>query len=159
MASITKIEGANGRISYRIVVSNGRDAQYRQIRHIKTFTPPPSWGEKRAEKEAQKVAVQFEEEVRQGFQLDNRQTFTQYAEYYIDLRERNGLKHNTVLIYRHMMRKVEPHIGNMKLSDIRPQHLNNMYKHLSNDGMRLEGAKATSKGKSIGQNKSRPADA
>ena len=147
MASITKIEGANGRVSYRIVVSNGRDAQYRQIRHIKTFTPPPSWGEKRAEKEAQKVAVQFEEEVRQGFQLDNRQTFTQYAEYYIDLRERNGLKHNTVLIYRHMMRKVEPHIGNMKLSDIRPQHLNNMYKHLSNDGMRLEGAKATSKGK------------
>ena len=72
MANIRKMVGVDGRISYKITVSHGRDAQYRQLRHYKTFTPPPGWSEKRAEKEAQKVALQFEEEVRQGFQLDNR---------------------------------------------------------------------------------------
>ena len=145
MANIRKVTGADGRISYKITVSHGRDAQYRQMRHYKTYTPPPTWSEKRAEKEAQKIAMQFEEEVRQGFQLDNRQQFEQYAQYYIELRERTGLKHSTVILYRKMLTMVKPHIGGLKLADIRPQHLNNMYKHLSGDKMRLEGAKAKSK--------------
>ena len=130
MANIRKIVGVDGRISYKITVSHGRDAQYRQLRHYKTFTPPPGWSEKRAEKEVQKVALQFEEEVRQGFQLDNRQLFTQYARYYIDLRESGGAKHNTILLYRHLLNMVDPHIGGLKLADIRPQHLNNLYKRL-----------------------------
>lgn len=146
MANIRKIVGVDGRISYKITVSHGRDAQYRQLRHYKTFTPPPGWSEKRAEKEVQKVALQFEEEVRQGFQLDNRQLFTQYARYYIDLRESGGAKHNTILLYRHLLNMVDPHIGGLKLADIRPQHLNNLYKRLQTEEMRLEGAKATDKG-------------
>lgn len=147
MASIKKITGSEGRISYKITVSHGRDAKYRQLRHYKTFTPPPGWSEKRAEKEAQKVALQFEEEVRQGFQLDNRQLFAQYARYYIDLRESSGAKHNTILLYRHLLNMVDPHIGGLKLADIRPQHLNNLYKRLQTEEMRQEGAKAVSKGK------------
>ena len=47
MANIRKMVGVDGRISYKITVSHGRDAQYKQIRHFKTFTPPPGWSEKR----------------------------------------------------------------------------------------------------------------
>jgi integrase len=48
--------------------------------------------EKRAEKEAQRAAVQFETEITQGFQLDNRQTFEEYAGYVLDLKRQSGLK-------------------------------------------------------------------
>ena len=37
MASIKKIIGVDGRISYKITVSHDRDAQYGQLRHNKTF--------------------------------------------------------------------------------------------------------------------------
>ena len=38
------------------------------------------------EKEAQRVAVEFEKEIEQGYQTDKRQTFHDYALYVIDLK-------------------------------------------------------------------------
>ena len=86
------------------------------------------------EKEVQRVAVEFEKEIEQGFQTDNRQTFHDYALYVIDLKERNGAKHNTIRSYRDILRRVDPAIGGLKLADIRPQHLNRLYKSLQSRG-------------------------
>ena len=71
MANIKRIEGKTG-VSYKITVTRGRDSSGKQIRHYKTWVPPVGMSEKRAEKEALRLAVQFEEEIAQGFQLDNR---------------------------------------------------------------------------------------
>jgi len=144
MANIKRIEGKTG-ISYKITVTRGRDHTGKQIRHYMTWTPPQGMGEKRAEREAQKAAVQFETQIEQGFQLDNRQTFSQYAAYVIDLKEQGGTKHNTIRFYRDILKRAAPAIGSMKLTEIRPQHLNKLYKALQSPDERLQGIKAVGK--------------
>ena len=65
MATIEKRVGRRS-VSYRITVSDGYDGNYKKIRHRKTWRVPDGWSEKRAEKEVQKVALEFEQKIRQG---------------------------------------------------------------------------------------------
>ena len=62
MASIEKRTGKRG-TSYRITVTVGRDASGKMLKHFKTYTPPETWSEAKAEREAQRQAALFEEEV------------------------------------------------------------------------------------------------
>lgn len=133
MASIRKIEGKGG-VSYKITVSMGRDAQDKQIRHFKTWKPDRPMTARQMEKEVQRVALEFEREITQGFQADNRQTFEQYAQYVIGLKERQGNKPQTMANDGRILIRVNEYIGHMKLKDIRPQHLNDLYKKLSEPG-------------------------
>ena len=135
MATIERKEGKRG-VSYLITVHCGYDLHYRKIRHYKTWRVPEGWSEKRAEREAQKIAVEFEQKIQQGFLIDNKQTFAEYATYVIDLKERTGVKHSTIQSYRYLMGRIVPVIGYMRLTDIRPQHLNNFYKMLMEKGVR-----------------------
>ncbi len=48
------------------------------------------------EKALNRFTVQFEEQCAKGYKLDNKQTFAEYAEYVIQLKERSGVKHNTI---------------------------------------------------------------
>lgn len=144
MANIKRINGKTG-TSYKITVTRGRDSTGKQMRHYKTWTPPQGMGEKRAEKEVQKIAAQFETEIEQGFQTDNRQSFHNYALYVIDLKERNGAKHNTIRSYRDILGRVDQFLGGMKLVEIRPQHLNKLYKALQAPDMRQDGTRAVCK--------------
>ena len=95
MASIKKIEGKGG-VSYKITVSMGRDARDRQIRHYKTWKPDKPMTARQMEKDVRRIAYEFERDLQIGFQADNRQTFEQYAEYVIDLKERGGAAKNTI---------------------------------------------------------------
>lgn len=144
MANIRKIEGKTG-TSYKITVAKGRDSSGKQIRHFKTWKPDRPMTARQMEKEVQRVAVEFEKEIDQGYQTDNRQTFYDYALYVIDLKERNGAKHNTIRSYRDILRRVNPAIGALRITDIRPQHLNQLYKSLQSPEERLEGVKAVGK--------------
>lgn len=135
MASIKRIEGKGG-VSYKITVSMGRDAKDRQIRHYKTWKPDRPMTDRQMEKAVQKVAYEFEHNLQVGFQVDNRQTFEQYAYYVIDLKERQGAASNTIHVYKMFMQRISPMIGNMKIMSIRPQHLNNLYKELGKVGGR-----------------------
>lgn len=150
MANIKRIEEKTG-VSYKITVAKGRDSNGKQIRHYTTWTPPQGMGEKRAEKEVQKVALQFETQIEQGFQLDNRQTFLEYARYVIGLKEQGGAKHNTILEYRHLLSRLESTLGRMKLTEIRPQHLNRLYKDLQAPNVRTGEVKARGKGNLAGK--------
>lgn len=144
MATIQRIEGKNS-VSYKITVHCGYDQEYRKIRHYKTWRVPDGWSVKRADKEAQKIALEFEQSLSQGYLLDNRQTFREYAEYVIDLKEQAGLKHNTVRLYRFLLERITPTIGHMKLVDIRPQHLNALYQSLQQKGVRYTSRKVHTK--------------
>ena len=144
MATIKRIDGKTG-IAYKITVTNGRDDCGKQLRHFKTWRPPDGMSEKRAEKEVQKVAFDFQRKIEQGFEIDNRQTFSQYADYVLALKESNGAKHNTIREYRYLMERIRKStIGSMKLVDIRPQHLNQFYQSLQK-AARLDGTKARGK--------------
>lgn len=150
MPNIKRIDGKTG-TSYKITVTRGRDSSGKQLRHYMTWTPPPGMGEKRAEREVQKAAFEFERQIQQGFELDNRQTFEQYARYVIDLKEQAGAKHNTLLEYRHLLTRIVPAFGSMRLTDIRPQHLNRFYKDLQAPNMRTAEIKARGNGRLAGK--------
>ncbi|MBP3411939.1 MAG: tyrosine-type recombinase/integrase [Oscillospiraceae bacterium] len=144
MASIQRIDGKTG-VSFKITVTNGVDITGKQVRHFRTWRPEHSMTERQMQKAVQKAALDFEREIEQGYAVDERQTFAQYAEYVLSLKERTGTKHKTVYEYRRLTERLYPAIGHIKLSDLRPQHLNSLYKSLSATGVRKDGQKATSK--------------
>lgn len=144
MAQIERRQGKKG-VSYLLTVNGGKDASGKQIRHRKTYTPPQTWSEARQKREAQKEASKFEEGIRRGFVLDNRQTFAQYAEYAIGLKRRSGVRESTLERYEDLLCRINPEIGHLKLADIRPAHLNNLYGKLAKEGIRKKEALATVK--------------
>lgn len=144
MASITRIDGKTG-TSFRIVVAKGRDLNGKQIRYIKTWKPDSKMTERQMQKAVERFAMEFEQSIELGYQADNRQSFSEYARYVIDLKERSGLKHRTVFLYRKLLERCDQAIGHMKLTDIRPSHLNSFYQNLTEDGIRKSGHKATAK--------------
>ena len=133
MASIKKIEGKTG-TSFKITVTRGRDSNGKQIRHFKTWTPDHPMTARQMEKEAQRVAFEFERDIELGFQADNRQTFNEYAKYVIEVKKIAGISGRTADSYQWILDKLSNEIGYMKLSEIRPQHLNALYKKLSEPG-------------------------
>ena len=145
MPNVKKIAGKNG-FSYKITVSLGRDQAGKQLRHFKTYTPPPEMKEARADKEAARIALQFEEELRQGYQPDNRMTFQEYADYFMNLKQKTGLKRSTYERYLLLLRRINAGIGHMKLSNIHPHHLNKLYENLMEDDIRLQSSLAYAKG-------------
>lgn len=133
MASIRKIEGKGG-VSYKITVAVGRDDVGKQIRHYKTWRPDPDMSTRQIERELQRVAVEFEQDILGGFQVDNRQTFEEFAEYVYMLREQRGDKPQTLERVKRQTARINEHIGHMKLTAITPRQLNTLYKKLSEPG-------------------------
>jgi len=144
MASIERREGKNG-ISYRIVVFQGRDMNGKLVRNTMTWAPAPGMTEKKMEKEVQRIAFEFEQAIAQGYQVDDKQTFSEYARYVIDLKEQSGVKHRTVVQYKKLVERCDLAIGHMKLTEIRPKHLNSFYKNLKEEGLRKGTEKAVAK--------------
>lgn len=142
MASIERREGKNG-ISYRIIVFQGRDINGKQVRCTKTWIPAPGMTEKKMEKEVRRIAFEFEQAIEQGYQVDDKQTFSEYARYVIDLKEQSGIKHRTIFQYKKLLERCDIAIGHMKLTEIRPQHLNSFYKNLKEEGVRKSSERAT----------------
>ena len=64
----------------------------------------------------------------------SRQKFAPYCDYVIDLKEKTGIKHSTIVRYKELTRIIYPAIGHMKLKDIRPDHLNSLYTQLAQPG-------------------------
>lgn len=144
MATIEKITGKRGD-SYRITVSGGFDTQGRRIRHRMNFKPSPGMTARQTEKAVQRAAADFERSVEQGYTLDNRQTFAQYADYALELKERAGIRSTTLDRYRELLERINAAIGHIKLVDLRPQHLNAFYKNLSEPGLRSGGGSAVAR--------------
>lgn len=134
MANIKRVDGKTG-ISYKITVTYGRDMSGKQIRHYKTWRPDAKMTERQMEKEIQRLAIEFEQQIKKGFLLDEKQTFSEYAEYFIELKIREGRKRATIASYKDLLSRINLAIGHLKLSDIRPQHLNSFYSNLAEEGI------------------------
>lgn len=144
MATIEKYSGKDG-LTYRITVYAGFDTQGKRIRHRMNYKPTPGMTPRQIEKAAQKAAMDFERSIEQGFALDNRQTFAEYADYVLDLKQRTGTKARTLDRYQDMMVRINQAIGHIRLADLRPQHLNSFYKNLAEPGIRIGSGSATAK--------------
>lgn len=137
MASLREYRDKDGKlISYFIRVHKGRGADGTQLKpYTTTFNVEPTWSEKTARKRAEAFAANFEKEIKEGRVSDNRQTFSEYCEYVISLKENRGIKHSTIVRYRELTARIYPEIGHMRLTNIRPDILNNLYTKLSADGL------------------------
>ena len=144
MATTEKIPGKNGD-TYRITVYSGYDTSGKRIRHRTLWKPAPGMTPRQIEKAVQRAAVDFERSIEQGYSLDNKQTFAEYATYVLDLKERTGVRPTTLDRYRDLLERINTAIGHIKLSDLRPQHLNAFYKNLAEPGLRAGGGSATAK--------------
>lgn len=145
MASISKRTDKNGNvISYRVRVSRGYDAQGKQLKpYESTYKPEPGMTNKQIEKALNAFAVNFEQQCRAGLAADSKQKFAAYADYCMNLWETSGtLKVSTLSLYRYYLERINQGIGHLKLSDIRPQHLNQFYTQLMQDGIRQGNEKA-----------------
>lgn len=144
MASIKKIDGKTG-TSFRIVVTKGRDLNGKQIRYIKTWKPDGKMTERQMQKAVERFAMEFEQSIELGYQADNRQSFAEYATYFLELKEREGLKYRTIENYKLLLLRINQAIGHLKLSDIKPQHLNRFYGNLAEEGIRNAPNRAVAK--------------
>ena len=146
MANIEKRINKQGKVTrYRISVTEGVDRNGNPIRRRMTWTPEPGMTEKQIEKALQAAAVKFESDVMKGYRPDNHLTFAAYAEYVLQLKERTKTAARTVDRYRSMLPRINAAIGHIKLSQLRPQHLNELYENLGKIGVRIAGERAIPK--------------
>lgn len=136
MASLQERRDKSGKlISYSIRVHRGRGADGKQLKPwTATFDVKPTWSEKSARKKAEAFAATFEKECKEGTATDSRQKFEPYCQYVIELKEQRGLKHKTIISYKDMAARIAPHIGHIKLKDLRVDHLNTLYTLLAKEG-------------------------
>ena len=102
----------------------------------RTFTPPPGMTGKKLEKELQRQADAFEQEVHAGVLLDAsmkvddliERWFTEYAE--------KKLKPKTVYNYRRLVPRISAGLGQLKVCQVKPAHLMAFYSNLEEQGVR-----------------------
>lgn len=136
MANIQERRDKTGKlISYSVRVHRGRGPDGKQLKPwTATFDVSPTWTEKSTRKKAEAFAATFEKECREGITTDSRQKFGPYCEYVIKLKEERGAKHSTTSSYKDLAARITPAIGHIRLKDLRPDHLNDLYSTLAQDG-------------------------
>lgn len=97
MSNIRKRTNKDGVTTYQIRVFRGNAPDGTQLKpYTMTYKPREGMTEKQIAKELNKTATLFEEQCRKGFVATEHKTFAEYADYVIEVKEKNGLKHTTV---------------------------------------------------------------
>ena len=127
MANITKRNS-----SYLIRVSAGLDSSGKQRMKSMTWKPEQAYTPKQLEKELNKVAAAFEEKVKNGLESDNpKLTLAQFAPQYLAIKK-DTLSPVTYEKYRRTLeRLILPQLGHLKLNAVKPIHIQNFIKDLS----------------------------
>ncbi len=136
------IEKRNG--SYRITVSAGYDLQGKQIKKRMTWTPADSMTERQIEKELKRQAVLFEERCQNGQYIDSSIRFADFAEIWLSDYAEPQLRPSTVAGYKRELKRLNAHIGHIKLNKLQPHNINACYKAIEAEG-KLRPVKYTAK--------------
>lgn len=137
MASIEK----RSENSYRITVSAGYNSDGKQIKKQKTIKLDSKLTEKQKEKELERQAILFQEEVERGTYLDaDKLTFGQFTEKWLKDYAEPNLAPKTLYRYKELLdTRIIPALGHIKLSKLQPPHLTSFYNNLREDGIRTDG--------------------
>lgn len=127
MAYITKRND-----SYTIRVSCGRDVNGHKITRTLSWKPERPMTEKQIQKELNRVAVEFEEKVKSGLiGNDLRLTFADFVPQYLEI-IKPSLSPYTYQAYDRLLKKyIIPSLGHLKLSAIKPIHIQNFINELT----------------------------
>jgi len=143
MATVTKIDGKKG-ISYKFTAFCGYGKDSKQIRKFKTWKPDKSLTPKQADKEANRQAQLFEDNVNYGSTAyDGTIKFEIYAAKWL---ENAQIAPKTKERYISLLKRINEAIGNIKLQNIQAHHLEAFYKNLAEDGIKDKGRYAVACG-------------
>lgn len=136
MASI-KQRGA----SYLITVSLGRDVNGKKIFETVTYKPDANLTPKRKQKAVEAFAASFEEQCKNGLTLDGRKiTLREFIDRWKAERAAQELQASTMEKYQAVIDDfILPHLGHLKLTDIKPHSINSFFVLLTKDGARRDG--------------------
>ena len=144
MAYIEKRKNKKGELTaYRFRVYNGYDVNGKQMVQLRTWVPPEGLTPKQAEKEAQRLAVLFEEECAHGqvtaavkFQKLCEQWFSEYAE----------LNHRSTTLQReHLLAsRIYPALGHLRIDKITARDIQKFINSLAKPGANKRSGKPLS---------------
>lgn len=122
--------------SYLVMVSNGRDRNYKQIVETKTFRPDPSWSERRTEQELRRFVTEFEAEVKGGELFKkNKMFFSELVDKWFSEYVKTNLSVNTQSNYRDVLRNhLVPALGKYRMHDLSSFRLQSFLNGYYKDG-------------------------
>lgn len=124
-------QNKDGSWSVQFRIFKGIDMNGKKLYSNHTFKGEKTWSEEWTRKKALAYANVLEEKVRSGYEPNTKLRFNEFAVLVIDSKESMGvIKHSTANRYRDSLSKVDPYIGNAKLTSIRADQLNAMYQEM-----------------------------
>lgn len=134
MAMITKIEGKKG-VSYKITVSCGYDIKGNQKRYYMTWTPREGMTARQIEKDLQRQAMHFEDDVTNGKVSESNIKFEAFAQQWFQEVAEQRLKTRTIDIYRRIAPRIYAALGHLRVNDITTRTVQKLVNNLCEDGM------------------------
>ncbi len=132
MATVTKINDS----TYKVEVLTGVDSKGKKLRKFTTIKLESKPNTQKAEKELQSKIALFEDQAKNGLILDQKITLAAYINKWIPLQE---LEPKTLFRYKEMINsRIIPALGHIKLNELKPLHLEEFYKNLKENGIRLD---------------------
>lgn len=136
MANLKANKDKDGKIiSYRIRVSDGCGVDGKQRFKSMTWKVPHGMTDKQATKEAEKMAIQFEDEVKNGLAGSQRNLkLADFVPMYLDIKK-DILAPRTLETYTKICTNlIIPMLGHIKLVDLKPAHIQQYIKYLQDNG-------------------------
>ena len=127
--------------SYLVTVSLGRDVNGKKIFETATFKPDAGLTPKRKQKAVEAFAASFEEQCKNGLTLDGRKiTLKEFIDRWATERAVQELQASTMEKYQAVIDDfILPHLGHLKLTEIKPHTINSFFVQLTKDGARRDG--------------------
>lgn len=142
MANITRRQNKDGSTAYLIRVYVDETGTGKQITRSKTWKPAPGMRPSAAEKEAQKQAAIFEDQVKRGLVgMAGGIRFEDYARQWMEAAQ---LAPKTRESYEYLLLRINAAIGNIRLEKLQAHHLELFYKNLAEEGISERGGYAVS---------------
>lgn len=121
--------------AYQITVSCGYDLRGRQLRATKTWTPPSGLTKRQVQKELNRQAVLFEEQVKAGIvTVDGNIRLKDFSEKFMKEYASLYLKSTTVHNYERDLERINAALGHIKLGSLKPAQITKFYASLMKDG-------------------------
>lgn len=121
--------------SYRITVSCGYDLEGKQIRASTTWTPESGMTARQIEKEVNRQAVLFEEQVKAGaVSVNGNIRLKSFTEKFLEDYARPYLKATTVRNYERDIERINASLGHIRLGDLKAAQITRFYASLMQEG-------------------------
>lgn len=121
--------------SYEIRVFCGLDEKGKRLYKYSHWTPDANMTPKQIEKEVERQKILFENRVKKGEVMDGNVRFRDFAQRWMTEYAEPKLAPKTIARYKGLLTRINIAIGHLKLSDIRPMHLNAFYRNLAEPGV------------------------